>query len=118
MTKLAEVLLNIQPIEKLAHPVDGKLDVHSIFFTIQGEGPFTGHPAIFIRLAGCNLQCPKCDTDYTSKRSRMLYQDILGEVRRLTPKTHKNRTLIVITGGEPLRQDLHMLLDLIDYGEG
>ncbi len=36
------------------------LSVHSLFYTLQGEGPYSGHPAVFIRLAGCNLQCPKC----------------------------------------------------------
>lgn len=109
--------MNIQLIEKLSHPNDGMLDVHSIFFTIQGEGPFTGHPAIFVRLAGCNLQCPKCDTDYTSKRERMRYLDILAQVQKLTPKSYHNhkRMLIVITGGEPLRQEVHHLLNLVDY---
>lgn len=53
-------MLNNQPIEK-AVKGDGKtLDLHSIFYTIQGEGPFCGMPAVFIRLAGCNLQCPWC----------------------------------------------------------
>src|SRR3954467_9071958 len=42
------------------------LSIHSIFYTLQGEGPYSGCPAVFMRLAGCNLQCPGCDTDYTS----------------------------------------------------
>ena len=57
--------INSQAIEKSAHYTTRSYDVHSIFPTIQGEGPFVGQPAIFIRLAGCNLQCPACDTDYT-----------------------------------------------------
>ena len=51
---------NTQEPEKIDR--DRHLDVHSIFHTIQGEGPYCGHPAVFIRLAGCNLQCPGCDT--------------------------------------------------------
>jgi len=52
-------MLNNQPPEKrLEDP--NLLQVHSIFKTIQGEGPFAGTPAIFIRLAGCSICCPNC----------------------------------------------------------
>ena len=80
-------ILNTQPIEKRHHKVD--LEVHSIFYTIQGEGPFCGTPAVFIRLAGCNLQCPSCDTNYTSKRRTMTAEEIVNEVRR----AHLNHSL-------------------------
>lgn len=95
---------NVQPIEK-AEPGDlsvAGLDMHSIFLTMQGEGPFVGQPAIFVRFAGCNLQCPLCDTQYTEGRSRFsipgIYDAILEHV------TGTWRPLIVITGGEPFRQ--------------
>ena len=52
--------MNTQPTEKRTNSQN--LDITEIFFTIQGEGPFSGHRAVFIRLAGCNLQCPACDT--------------------------------------------------------
>jgi 7-carboxy-7-deazaguanine synthase len=78
------------------------LDVHSVFYTIQGEGPYAGHPAIFIRLAGCNLQCPNCDTDYTSKRIAYSVSELAAIVDGLG-ELH-NCLLVVITGGEPLRQ--------------
>lgn len=106
-------MLNNQKPEKrieLANTVRS-LDVHSIFKTIQGEGPFTGTPCVFIRLAGCNLQCPKCDTEYTEGRKLMKYVDIVDAVRNL-----QKGGLVVVTGGEPLRQSnlfqfLHILID-------
>jgi 7-carboxy-7-deazaguanine synthase len=100
---------NIQPIEKLDHREDMSLDVHSVFYTIQGEGPLTGHPAIFVRLAGCNLQCPLCDTDYTSKRERMAPEVLMKQVRAL----HPGPRLVVITGGEPFRQNLTLFVLLL-----
>lgn len=92
--------INTQVPEKIDR--DRRLDVHSIFHTIQGEGPFCGHPAVFIRLAGCNLQCPGCDTEYTQGRRRMMYYQILDEVVKQRGAAKTN--LIVITGGEPFRQ--------------
>lgn len=88
------------------------LDVHSIFPTIQGEGPFAGEPAVFIRLAGCNIQCLGCDTDYTEGRHEMRLDEIVKEVRRVA---HHNR-LVVITGGEPFRQNIgNLVMWLSDY---
>lgn len=84
------------------------LQVHSIFSTIQGEGPFCGVPAIFVRLAGCNLQCPGCDTDYTSTRIEYSSLRVVREVQKLAPAG-----LVVITGGEPFRQDIGHLLRLL-----
>jgi 7-carboxy-7-deazaguanine synthase len=103
--------MNIQQIEK-AITANGILDVHSIFHTIQGEGPFCGTPAIFIRLAGCNLQCPACDTDYTSTRTQMTVGDILAKCVSIAKEG-----LIVITGGEPFRQQIGQIVGiLISYG--
>jgi len=61
--------INQQKPEPRAKGDGSILDFHSMFFTIQGEGPFAGHRSIFVRLAGCNLQCPGCDTEYTQGRS-------------------------------------------------
>lgn len=104
---------NIQIIEKKV-PFNGMYDVHSIFYTIQGEGPFCGVPAIFIRLAGCNLQCPGCDTDYTSTRNLMSTDTI----RNIAVELSDTCKLVVITGGEPFRQNLSELINtLIDNYE-
>lgn len=108
--------MNLQKPEKKVVSIDGGLEVQSIFYTIQGEGPFAGTPAIFIRLAGCNLQCPGCDTDYTSDRKILSVTEILCRVHNLLPGDYW-RTLVVITGGEPFRQDLsELILKLIYTG--
>jgi organic radical activating enzyme len=97
---------NIQkPEHVISFPI---LEVHSIFKTIQGEGPFTGTPCVFIRLAGCNLQCPNCDTDYTSNRSCLSVVNILNSVIKLATSG-----LVVITGGEPFRQQIKFLISFL-----
>jgi len=101
--------MNIQPLEKLSRSDGNVLDVHSIFQTIQGEGPLAGEPAVFIRLAGCNLQCPRCDTDYTKGRSEMSTLQILDAVAELMQRKNHTITTIVITGGEPFRQNISPL---------
>lgn len=100
-------MLNQQPIEKRAATYDGTLDIHSIFYTIQGEGPFSGHPALFIRLAGCNLRCPWCDTEYTEGRKRMHVDQLVTQVLN---SELPNGGLVVLTGGEPLRQHIKELV--------
>lgn len=104
-------MINKQEPEK---PVfDALLDVHSIFPTIQGEGPHTGRPAVFIRLAGCNLQCPGCDTDYTSGRKRFERDAVVRKALDLLPP----RGIIVVTGGEPFRQPItSLLIDFVERG--
>lgn len=104
--------MNRQPIEKRIR-VTSHLSVHSIFRTIQGEGPFAGTPSVFIRLAGCNLQCPLCDTDYTTGRRDVTPQELLEDVQRMQP----GGGLVVITGGEPFRQELEPLLSRL-CGQG
>lgn len=90
------------------------LYVHSIFPTIQGEGPFVGRPAVFVRLAGCNLQCPGCDTEYTSTRTKYTPVEILSEVKNLMPPCRDGiRQLVVVTGGEPFRQPLGATVSLL-----
>lgn len=117
--------INIQPVEKRVNGSDGTvLDVHSTFYTIQGEGPFCGTPAVFVRLAGCNLQCPGCDTDYTSTREQLSIETIerrisiqFKAVQFRTRRTYDVPQLVVITGGEPFRQNLGKLIPyLLELG--
>lgn len=85
--------------------------IHSVFYTIQGEGPLAGHPALFIRLAGCNLQCPNCDTDYTSTRTLQTPEKVWDTV--VATIGPGKCSLVVLTGGEPLRQDIDPLVTLL-----
>lgn len=103
--------INTQEKERVFLHPQGALHLHSIFPTIQGEGPFAGCPAIFVRLAGCNLQCPFCDTDYTSNRSTVAPTEVTAQVRSL--RRPDERALVVITGGEPFRQNLEPLVTLL-----
>lgn len=87
------------------------LIVREVFYTIQGEGPKAGWPAIFVRLAGCNLACSFCDTDFDVAKSKALsIEELVGTICLLS----EGRTrLVVLTGGEPLRQPVAKLLDAL-----
>lgn len=103
--------MNTQKISPLLVLEDGeRLFVHSIFHTIQGEGPFAGERAVFVRLAGCNLRCPGCDTDYTSHSLPCSVEEILREVRIFK---EKRQGIVVITGGEPFRQNISKLVTVL-----
>ncbi|MHB8461302.1 MAG: 7-carboxy-7-deazaguanine synthase QueE [Vulcanimicrobiaceae bacterium] len=75
------------------------LQLSEIFYSIQGEGTWSGTPAVFIRLAGCNLSCAFCDTDYATKFLASI-DDIVAQVRSIG----KDCPMVILTGGEPLTQ--------------
>ncbi len=111
----------MQPAEKRIESDGQSLDVVDIWLTVQGEGPYAGERAVFVRLAGCVIQCPLCDTDYTSGRKVMSVKKIEHEVLRLiAPYDNKQcngwgQFLVVLTGGEPLRQSCGPLVrQLVD----
>lgn len=83
----------------------GQFWVNSIFYTLQGEGIFSGQPAVFIRLRGCNLQCPFCDTQFDDG-DQIKTEDIINRVKELSQQRAK---LVVITGGEPFLQPIEHL---------
>lgn len=101
------------PIEAPTHRDDGALDVHSMFVTLQGEGPLAGVPALFIRLAGCNLRCAFCDTDFTSTRTTYELRDLVYRAQLMM--RGKSIRLIVLTGGEPLRQNVAPFIIAVDH---
>lgn len=75
------------------------LQLSEIFYSVQGEGTFTGTPAVFVRLAGCNLSCRFCDTDY-ALRFFLRVDDVVARVREIGGGC----PMVVLTGGEPLAQ--------------
>ncbi len=75
------------------------LQLAEIFYTLQGEGSFTGTPAVFVRLAGCNLACDFCDTDYSLK-----FVASVDEVVQRVGEAGGDCPMVVITGGEPFAQ--------------
>ena len=78
--------------------------VAEVFYSMQGEGVTAGTPAVFIRLAGCNLRCRFCDTKYAWSGGREVTVDeLVGEVLKYEEEIRR-RAHIVITGGEPLLQ--------------
>ena len=87
--------------------------IHEIFYSLQGEGFHTGRPAVFVRFAGCNLRCPFCDTDF-STRQTMTCEDIVRQALSLIPSSLPDRRfLLVLTGGEPALQVDDALIDAL-----
>jgi organic radical activating enzyme len=76
--------------------------VNEIFLSLQGEGRHAGEAAVFIRLSGCNLNCPFCDTDF----KEYIVMDVPSIIRHIYEECGKNPlpSLCVITGGEPTLQ--------------
>ena len=98
-----------------------KLFVTSIFFTLQGEGPFRGYPAVFVRLAKCNLACSFCDTYFdggdwlTIPEIEQRVDNVISEhFKGNVPRSYqyeeddsfikRRNAVLVVTGGEPLLQ--------------
>lgn len=87
------------------------MKVKEIFYSIQGEGPLSGTPALFIRFGGCNLACAWCDTDHEGK---LLHDDINAhDLFTIVQERHPTNGLVVLTGGEPLTQPMPELTRLI-----
>ncbi len=77
-----------------------KLDVSEIFYSIQGESTWAGVPTVFIRLAGCNLNCAWCDTTYAQKPNGNYYT--IEELQNIV--SNYGVKVVEVTGGEPMLQ--------------
>jgi len=76
-----------------------------IYKSVQGESSFAGLPCIFVRLAGCNLRCSWCDSEYTFTGGYKLTEDeVVAEVAKLAPVK-----LVEFTGGEPMLQERELI---------
>ena len=93
--------------------------VKEIYYTLQGEGFYTGRPSVFLRFTGCNLWsgkekdrkkaiCDWCDTDFIGNDgingAKYLGSEIIKIIKTLWPKKEQSKPYIVFTGGEPLIQ--------------
>ena len=92
------------------------MQIIEIYKSLQGESTYAGLPCVFVRLAGCNLRCSWCDSEYTFTGGRRMTQDeIFCEVERLSP----HGGLVEITGGEPMLQErdvVPLMQRLLDDG--
>lgn len=80
-----------------------KLPIMEHFYTLQGEGAFTGYPAYFLRLAGCDVGCVWCDV----KDSWVVDEEQWWEIEEICEWVFESKTpIVVITGGEPSMYDL------------
>ncbi len=90
-----------------------ELMITSTFATLQGEGPFSGEPAVFVRLSKCNRACVFCDTWFDSG-DILTFDQVLDKIHgavdkevasnQLVRERFMDRLLIVVTGGEPMLQ--------------
>lgn len=83
------------------------LQINDLFWTVQGEGRWSGHRALFVRMPYCNYDCPWCDTNYDS------YKEITTEHFEEFCKKEPSR-FAVITGGEPtLHKDTIRVIEIL-----
>ncbi|MBN1498317.1 MAG: radical SAM protein [Spirochaetes bacterium] len=90
------------------------ITVTEIFRSIQGETTTAGHPSVFVRCTGCNLDCTYCDTRYAREGGTpMEIEAVLAEIEGHAPFDH-----VTITGGEPLIQagSIQLAKEILERG--
>lgn len=105
--------------------------INEVFESIQGEGYYTGLPSIFVRLQGCPIGCPWCDTKHTwtlnpelersskavmeqSGESELWFSQAVDDLLALFASYQYQAKHVVITGGEPCMYDLLPLTSRLD----
>ena len=80
-----------------------KFKVVEKFVSVNGEGPLSGQLVVFIRFAGCNLNCSYCDTTWANNEDvsydLMTSDDIYKHIKSTDIRN------VTLTGGEPLMQE-------------
>ena len=120
MTQAQKVAAGQNVIRKVERGDGETLQIHEVFMTIQGEGPFSGRRAVFVRETGCSLGCWWCDTvwddggDKWSVVEKIVDRVVVAWAQgtqdwSFNPSSSPD-PLIVLTGGEPLRQPQESLL--------
>jgi organic radical activating enzyme len=87
----------------------GSIRLSEVFWSAQGEGLNIGKPSIFIRLSGCSVQCDYCDQKEAWQDGELLELPVL--LQKVAALKHRYpSSMTVITGGEPLEQDILVLV--------
>lgn len=117
--------MHYQPeLEGWRPDAEGRLPVSEIFYSVQGEGRFAGTPAVFIRMAFCNLGCIWCDTRFTWDRRKfesaswLTAGEIAARAEELVASAVRSHVHVVLTGGEPMlhQEQLPSLIDDLRRG--
>lgn len=114
--------------------IEPRYAVNKIFYSIQDKGRWTGTAAVFIRLQGCDVECPWCDAPYTweaKNNTKIGYSGLIAKERDTSTWARmsihdifswigyyaRNVKHIVITGGEPLQQPIiPLIIQLLEDG--
>lgn len=122
INKVIPIVQNVDRIVRVKdykHLGTDRLLVTSVFRTIQGEGPYAGYPAVFLRLAGCNFgdksdHCSWCDTSFQFDNAHSwTFEDLLKEVHSI--EGYQPSDILVVTGGEPTLQ--HNLIAFMNMAQ-
>jgi 7-carboxy-7-deazaguanine synthase len=101
-------LNQVRTAKYFADQAPGHLKVTSVFYTLQGEGPFSGQPSVFVRLSHCHLSCSFCDTWFETGDVMSFYEIGVAALNSVKRSETINSVwlpeLFVVTGGEPLLQ--------------
>lgn len=90
--------------------METKVPVSEIFYSVQGEGPYTGYPAIFVRFAKCPVRCKWCDSKFSWKDGlRYSFAELVEKVNSFGVR----EIPVILTGGEPSIVDEIFLSDFI-----